>query len=162
LGILAALGLGPVALGCASGVQDGGDGIGFGQPAPSGPATADGDGSGDDGSGTGDDGDGEEDGSGEGTVPTGSCEVGESESCYTGPADAAGVGACVEGTSSCEDGMWGPCTGEVLPGVETCNGIDDDCNGTVDDGVDSGGACSTGMPGVCADGTMTCSGGMGS
>jgi hypothetical protein len=27
------------------------------------------------------------------------------------------------------------CVGEVLPATETLNGIDDDCNGTVDDGV---------------------------
>jgi hypothetical protein len=30
---------------------------------------------------------------------------------------------------------WGACGGEVLPGVESCNSIDDDCDGVVDDGV---------------------------
>jgi Notch-like protein len=156
-----------LALGCASGVQDGGSGsLGFGGPGPSSAGADDGadDGSGDDGSGDGSDGDGDgsggaSDGSG-GMVPMGSCEVGESEDCYSGPAGTADVGACASGTASCEDGMWGACTGEVLPGAESCNGVDDDCNGTVDDGVDGGGMCSTGMPGACADGTMSCSGGV--
>jgi hypothetical protein len=157
-----------LALGCASGVQDGGGGLGFGGPAGPGPSTADGKGSGDDGEGSGDDGDdggsggGEDDSGGaEGMLPMGSCEVGESEACYSGPPGTADVGACVQGTSSCEDGTWGPCVGEVLPGIESCNGADDDCNGMVDDGVDTGGACPTGMPGVCADGMMSCSGGVG-
>jgi hypothetical protein len=165
------LGIGALALGCASGVQDGGSGgLGFGGPGAS-SATVDdgmvddGDGSGDDaddgsGDGSSDDGGTEaDDGSGDGMVPMGSCEIGESSTCYSGPPGTADVGACVSGTSACEDGMWGACTGEVLPGVEACNGQDDDCNGTVDDGVDSGSMCSTGMPGVCADGTTSCSGG---
>jgi hypothetical protein len=30
---------------------------------------------------------------------------------------------------------WGACAGEVVPAAETCNGVDDDCNGMTDDGL---------------------------
>jgi hypothetical protein len=38
--------------------------------------------------------------------------------------------------------------------------LDNDCDGAIDDGnPDGGGPCSTGMPGVCAEGTLHCQGG---
>ena len=40
-----------------------------------------------------------------------------------------GVGTCQAGQAVCTDGVWGPCVGEVTPGGEACNGLDDDCNG---------------------------------
>jgi hypothetical protein len=44
---------------------------------------------------------------------------------------------------------------------ETCNGIDDNCDGVIDDGnPGGGGACTTGLPGVCGDGTLQCQGGV--
>jgi hypothetical protein len=55
--------------------------------------------------------------------------------CFTGPAGAAGVGVCRAGTQACLMGAWGPCASEVVPSVETCNGLDDDCDGALDDGV---------------------------
>ncbi|WP_158617609.1 MopE-related protein [Corallococcus sp. CA049B] len=47
------------------------------------------------------------------------------------------------------------------PGAEeTCNGMDDDCDGVVDNGNASGGAdCSTGQQGVCAAGVTACTNG---
>ncbi|MFP2897752.1 MopE-related protein, partial [Corallococcus sp. 4LFB] len=47
------------------------------------------------------------------------------------------------------------------PGAaETCNGMDDDCDGAVDDGNPSGGVdCSTGQQGVCAAGVTACTNG---
>ncbi|HEY3353601.1 MAG TPA: putative metal-binding motif-containing protein [Polyangia bacterium] len=49
----------------------------------------------------------------------------------------------------------------VHPGAaETCNGVDDNCNGTTDDSpTGTGGACLTGQPGRCAAGTFQCQGG---
>ena len=46
----------------------------------------------------------------------------------------------------------------VHPGAEElCDGLDNDCNGAVDDGIDSGGlACNTGMLGPCAAGRTEC------
>lgn len=44
--------------------------------------------------------------------------------------------------------------------AEVCNGLDDDCNGVVDNGnPGGGGACATGNLGVCAAGTLACTNG---
>jgi len=44
--------------------------------------------------------------------------------------------------------------------AEACNGRDDDCDGSTDEGNPGGGDhCNTGQPGICADGTRTCTGG---
>jgi sugar lactone lactonase YvrE len=44
-----------------------------------------------------------------------------------------GVGRCANGTQSCSGGAWGAsCPGETGPSVELCNGLDDDCDGYVD------------------------------
>jgi len=92
---------------------------------------------------------------------TGTCTTGDSRSCYTGPAATQGVGACSDGTQSCVGGTWGACQGETLPTTETCNGADDDCNGTVDDPCDcTPGATQACGPdqGECVAGTQTCAG----
>ncbi|MFT3841637.1 MAG: putative metal-binding motif-containing protein [Myxococcaceae bacterium] len=44
--------------------------------------------------------------------------------------------------------------------AEICNQVDDNCNGSTDEGnPGGGGACSTGQSGVCAAGTLTCGSG---
>ena len=41
--------------------------------------------------------------------------------------------------------------------AEVCNGLDDDCDGTEDNGIDAvGESCSTGLAGACALGTYAC------
>ncbi len=42
-------------------------------------------------------------------------------------------GVCAAGTQTCASGSWGQCS--IQPGTETCNGTDDNCNGTVDEGL---------------------------
>ena len=48
--------------------------------------------------------------------------------------------------------------GEVIPSGEVCNGSDDDCDGTPDDGNPGGGGTCTvsGQLGECANGTLNC------
>ncbi len=88
------------------------------------------------------------------------CVNGTTQSCYNGPGGTAGVGLCTVGTQTCAGGNWGNCVGEVTPVAETCDGFDNDCDGTPDDGDPGGGInCSTGQLGVCAAGTTQCSGG---
>ncbi|MFT7620966.1 MAG: hypothetical protein ACI9WU_000127, partial [Myxococcota bacterium] len=58
------------------------------------------------------------------------------DSCYTGPAGTAGVGACIAGKELCVDGQpSGICEGEVHPSEEICDGLDNNCNGEVDEGL---------------------------
>jgi hypothetical protein len=65
------------------------------------------------------------------------CVPGATQSCYTGPAGTMGIGICTAGVQVCQaNGTWGPCTGEVTPQAETCNNLDDDCDGVVDNGFD--------------------------
>ncbi len=48
------------------------------------------------------------------------------------------------------------CESDCVPdGPEVCDGKDNDCNGTADDGI-VGPACSTGLEGICEAGTDTC------
>ena len=60
------------------------------------------------------------------------CAPGATQPCYSGPAGTEGQGICQAGAQACSaDGMsWGPCSGEVVPGVEDCaTAEDEDCDG---------------------------------
>jgi hypothetical protein len=53
-----------------------------------------------------------------------------------------------------------PDSGTSYPGaLEVCNGLDDDCNGKMDDTTRIGQACASGRPGICAEGTWACTDG---
>ncbi len=61
------------------------------------------------------------------------CTNGDVRACPGG----LSVGVCTPGTQTCQlDGTWGECIGQVGPRSETCNGLDDDCDGVVDNGFD--------------------------
>ncbi|MEO8681880.1 MAG: MopE-related protein [Vicinamibacterales bacterium] len=63
------------------------------------------------------------------------CVAGSAASCYTGPAGSSGVGVCRAGTQVCNatGTAYGACTGQVVPGTEVCDGLDNNCNGVVDE-----------------------------
>jgi hypothetical protein len=88
------------------------------------------------------------------------CSSGVTEECYEGPDGTAGRGACRLGRHTCVDSTWGPCEGMVVPSEETCNGVDDDCDGIVDNGFERDGALCfyEGAKGACkTEGKWHCS-----
>src|SRR5690606_80645 len=59
------------------------------------------------------------------------CVDGQTTPCYTGAPDTLNVGICQAGARTCTAGIYGACTGQVLPAVETCaTAADDDCDGS--------------------------------
>ena len=69
------------------------------------------------------------------------------------PVDGGVDWVCHRGIWTCSYGSM-ICVDEVGPGDELCNGLDDDCNGTIDDGVPAGGDCYE--EGMCGTGTLEC------
>lgn len=76
------------------------------------------------------------------------CEDGATQEC--GDSDE---GACALGISTCSGGVWGECVGDTNPAIEICNGIDDDCDGQVDEDAQ---LCDDGL--LC-NGTESCQNG---
>lgn len=88
------------------------------------------------------------------------CNGNATRECYAGAAGTQGIGVCRAGRQQCTNGRWGPCTGAVVPQIETCNGEDDDCDRTVDDVLGVGTPCTVANArGVCAEGTFRCQAG---
>jgi hypothetical protein len=84
--------------------------------------------------------------------------------CTNGAVKSCGssIGACKPGGQTCVDGKWAACIGGVGPVSETCNGIDDDCDGVADPGCEcidgSSRPCGSSV-GACRTGLQTCGGG---
>ena len=74
-----------------------------------------------------------------------------------GSCSSGNEGVCEAGVELCQNGVIG-CAQSDQPSVESCNGLDDNCDGTVDeDNPGGGGSCATGLLGSCGDGVYACS-----
>ena len=83
-------------------------------------------------------------------TPDGGCTDGETREC------GQATGACELGTQECVEGQWSDCSKDSGPTDEACNGIDDDCDGKVDEEVER--ECGESL-GICEKGTQTCDAG---
>ncbi len=92
----------------------------------------------------------------DGTIDEGCpCNPGDVQDCFNGKPDQQHVGACTDGKQTCAagatTGQWGPCTGGIDPSPEICDGLDNDCNGLVDDGLTCTNMLACPAPGTLPD-----------
>jgi len=106
------------------------------------------------------------------------CEVGNDNSCNGTPNEGcpcangatqacghAAIGICKMGKSTCQNGVWGSCSGNVDPAPRDCtSALDNDCDGKPDSTVDSVCKCASGSSQVCgahpgSDGKGACKAG---
>jgi hypothetical protein len=86
------------------------------------------------------------------------CDLQIDEDFNAGRRCETGVGECrALGRVVCTDAGGARCDAQAPPpNAEICNGLDDDCDGSTDEGLDDLGPCPTGAQGVCGVGQGTC------
>jgi Putative metal-binding motif len=76
------------------------------------------------------------------------CREGMSMDCTV----ASTSGPCARGKRTCRSGEWSDCASSTTPQRETCDGVDNDCNGKADDGN----LCPNGRACVQSGATVAC------
>src|SRR3990167_10276907 len=77
------------------------------------------------------------------------------QSCYSGPIDTRYIGICTDGITECNNNDQ-ECKQEILPSEETCDGLDNNCNGFTDEAI-KGSKCPNQL-GACRNSRHQCSG----
>ncbi|MBU0553316.1 hypothetical protein KKF91_13210 [Myxococcota bacterium] len=67
------------------------------------------------------------------------CQDGQTQPC------GQALGVCDQGLQTCVDAHWGACVGGIGPSQEICDGLDNDCDGQ----IDNGDLCAEGQLCVC-------------
>ena len=77
------------------------------------------------------------------------CTPGAVQPCFRGPPGRRNVGACIDGSQTCNTAgtSWGACIGGISPGAESCDTLDNNCNGCVDDNPACSGTSTLACPG---------------
>jgi len=76
--------------------------------------------------------------------------------CWPCSGGLPNTGICRYGTQTCQGGTYGACGGHQCPVAEVCNALDEDCDGTVNDGnPGSGAGCDAALPGTACDAGVT-------
>jgi len=85
-------------------------------------------------------------------------EIDEGCDCIEYQSRPCGIdrGECRSGTQTCTAGEWGECLGLILPVTESCDGLDNDCDGDTDEGL---GTTTCGQ-GQCAHSIQNCAEGV--
>ncbi len=84
------------------------------------------------------------------------CKCTDGATRFCGQTD---VGECAMGIQTCANGAWGECSGAIYPSTEVCDGLDNNCNGQIDEGelwANKGNDCSVGVGYCSASGTYVC------
>ncbi len=86
------------------------------------------------------------------------CPSGAQRTCYTADQSTLRHGECRQGYQVCRNGFWSACKDMIGPFPEACDGLDNDCDGQIDEGNPGGDASCEVLfeRGPCKAGKMQC------